>query len=339
MTSRRTAALCSCAISGRPSSSGRARAKPEPVTTPATFLAHPTVAEDGRRIAYVSAQTSINIQRLTLDPTSGKVLGAPVPVTTGSRQWSTPDPSPDGEWVAFYTLTQPEGHIYVSRPDGTGLRQVTSDTAIDRMPRWSPDGQWMSFFSDRSGKIEIWKIRSDGSDLQRLIDQYSAYPVWSPDGKRIAVSLRVATSRDLALLDADRTAEEQRPEVIPRSTLGEFLVNSWSLNGKRLAGQVGDVGAKATGIIVYSLETKTYEKLTDFGERPVWLPDGQRILFVANRNAFYIVDSRTKQVRKIFEVQRDVIGGTRRDADARLSTYRTDSRSSRPENLNSPTHK
>ncbi|MEX2153472.1 MAG: protein kinase [Gemmatimonadaceae bacterium] len=301
--------------------SGRARGVPEPVTTPATFLAHPSVGGDGRHIVYVSALTTINIQRLTLDPISGTVVGEPVPVTTGSRQWSTPDPSPDGEWVAFYTLTQPEGDLYVSRPDGSGLRQLTSDTAVDRMPRWSPDGRWLTFFSNRAGQLEIWKIRSDGSELQQLTHQHSSYPVWSPDGSRIAGSFRVPNSRDLVLLDPNRTAEEQRPQVLPRPAEGQFLVNSWSQDGERLAGQRGSTGGMVTGILVYSINTRTYEKVADFGEWPVWLPDNRRILFVANRNAFYIVDSRTKQVRKIFSVEHDVIGPPRLTRDGRTAYF------------------
>ena len=153
----------------------------------------------------------------------------------------------------------------------------------------------------------------------------SAAPIYSvaisPDGNRLAASLRLSTDRDLVVLDANRTAEQQRREILPRSTLGHFLVNSWSLDGERLAGQMGAVGEMATGILVYSFKTKTYEKVADFGEWPVWLPDGRRILFVANRNAFYIVDSRTKAVRKIFSAERDVIGPPRLTRDGRTAYF------------------
>ena len=73
-----------------------------------------------------------------VNPAALSVRGEPTWVTTGSRLWANPDPTPDGEWVVFYSRDQPEGDVYVSRPDGTGLRQLTSDAAIDRVPRWSP---------------------------------------------------------------------------------------------------------------------------------------------------------------------------------------------------------
>ena len=139
---------------------------------------------------YTSALTTANIQQLGLD-LSGAVQGEPAWVTTGSRRWSSPDPSPDGQWVAFYSLVQPEGHLYVAHPDGTGLRQLTNDAAIDRLPRLSPDSKWIACFSNRSGRLELWKIRPDGSDMQQLTDSGAGYIAWSPDGSRIATVVAV----------------------------------------------------------------------------------------------------------------------------------------------------
>ena len=79
-------------------------------------------------------------------------------MTSGSRLWSTPDPSPDGEWVVFYSLTQPEGQLYVSHPDGTGLRQVTNDMAVDRAPRWSPDGKYLAVADGGSPNGIGWSV-------------------------------------------------------------------------------------------------------------------------------------------------------------------------------------
>ncbi len=60
--------------------------------------------------------------------------------------------------------------------------------------------------------------------------------------------------------------------------------------------------------MLYSLASHQYQRLTDFGEWPVWLPDSRRVLFVANGKAFYVVDSGSKQIRKVFSVARDIIG-------------------------------
>ena len=125
-------------------------------------------------------------------------------------------------------------HLYVSHPDGTGLRQVTNDMAADRAPRWSPDG--------------------------------------SPS---------------------------------------PLEATSWSADGERLAGML----FPGHGIVTYSLRSHKYERLTDFGEWLAWFPDNRHVLFVADGKAFFVVDTRSKQVRKIFSVTRDVIGPPRLTRD------------------------
>ena len=256
--------------------SGKARAEPEPITTPAPYLAHPSLSADGKRIAYTSVLVTANIQQLALDP-SGAPKGQPAWATTGSLRWSDPDPSPDGEWVAFYSLVQPGGHLYVTHPDGTAMRQLTSDSATDRMPRWSPDGRWIACFSNRSGHLELWKIRPDGSDLQQLTEGGAGYLAWSPDGSRIAtvgaIEAPVVKWRVL-VFDPNRPWKQQTPDVLPPldPPSVHFLVNSWSPDGEHLAGHVDSA---TQGIVMYSLRSRKYERLTDFGQWPVWLPAQQ----------------------------------------------------------------
>ncbi len=97
-----------------------------------------------------------------------------------------------------------------------------------------------------------------------------------------------------------------------------FRVNAWSPDGERLVGHL-DAGSK--GIATYSLRSRTYTRVADFGEWPVWLPDNRRVLFVSGGSAFYIVDTETRQVRKIFTVTRDVIGPPRLTRDGTTAYF------------------
>ena len=302
--------------------SGETRGEPEAITTPAPYLAHPSLSADGKHVAFASALVTANIQRLTLDP-SGVVNGEPAWVTTGSLRWSNPAPSPGGNWIAVYSLVQPEGHLYLVHPDGTAMRQLTSDSAIDRMPRWSPDGNWVGFFSDRNGRLELWKIRPDGSDLQQLTEGGASYFAWAPDSSRIATVSESDEPRlksRVFIFDPNRPWKQQSPELLPQldPPSSRFLVNDWSQDGK---GLVGVAEPPIGGVVRYSLESHKYERLTDFGEWPVWLPDSRRVLFVAHGKDFYLVDSSSKQVRKVFSVARDIIGPPQLTRDGKTAYF------------------
>jgi eukaryotic-like serine/threonine-protein kinase len=305
--------------------SGRPTGAPEAVTTPSPFVANLTISADGTRIAYSSILRSRNIQKLRIDPATGTALGEPAWITTGSRLWANPDPSPDGKSVVFYSSVQPEGDLYVARTAGTGLRQLTSGAdPMDRMPRWSPDGQWIAFHSIRGKDQFLWKIRPDGSDRQQLSPLADAiYPVWSPTGSRMAVLMGAGIGHpenNVYIFDPTRAWKDQTPEIIPppADSPDEFVVNSWSPDGSRLAGQAG---LAAHGIIVYSLESRIFERLTDFGGYPVWLPDNRRVMFVSGGRDFHVVDTRTRKVEKVFSVQRDIIGPPQLTRDGREAYF------------------
>jgi eukaryotic-like serine/threonine-protein kinase len=295
---------------------GRALGSPEPLTTPATSLAHAAVSRDGRRIVYSSVLVTINIQRMPLDPATALPAGEPTWVTTGTRRWSSPDPSPDGRLLAMYSLTQPDGHIFVINTDGTGLRQVTGDAEGDRVPRWSHDGEWISFFSGRGGKLQPWRIRADGSELQLLAADGSV-TVWSPDGGRVATA--IGDEQRVQLIDLASALPAAAPDTLPVDTTAPFFTpNDWSRDGRWI---VGGSGFGDAGVAVYDVATQRFTRLTDFGQWPVWLRDGRTILFVSGGNAFHTVDRVTGRVRQVYTVERDVLGPPRLTRDGRTAFF------------------
>jgi len=299
--------------------SGLPTGEAEPVTTPSTFVAHPAISGDGQSIAYSQVLMTQNIEKATLGLGPG-VLSDPIPLTSGSRQWSSPDPSPDGSMVSFYSRDLPEGDLYVVRENGTGLRRVTGDSALDRVPRWSPDGTRLAYFSNRSGALQLWAIGADGSgDEQLTAGGSGSVCAWAPDGSRIAVNGFIGPdpgNRSVFLFDPDRAWDQQEVEALPQADLSmaPFIVNDWSLDGRRLAGMTG---YSDTGILIHDLASGSYERLTDFGQWPVWLADSRHLLFVSGEKTFYVIDSESKELREVFSTDRDVLGPPRVTADGR----------------------
>ncbi len=296
---------------------GRARAAPEPLPTPSALAAHPSVSADGTRVVFASALIRQNVERAALDPAADTLL-QPFSLTTGSREWSSPDPSPDGSLIAFYSRDLPEGDLYVVGRDGTGLRELTGDSALDRLPRWSPDGTRLAYASTRAGGISVWLIDADGSGNRRLtyLDRLCTSGGWSPDGRRMVIDVDGDVG---VVVDVDRPWNAQKPEPLVRDAAwGRFVSNDWSPDGRRLAGMHGWTDR---GVGYYDLATGKHVPLTDFGQWPVWLPDSRRMLFVSGGKTFYLVDSQTGKVQRVYSTRRDILGPPRITADGREVVY------------------
>jgi len=72
--------------------------------------------------------------------------------------------------------------------DGSNVRRLTYNDAIDNKPSWSPDGTKIAFASDRDGNSEIYVMNADGTNQTRLTNNpaLDGGPVWSPDSTKIA---------------------------------------------------------------------------------------------------------------------------------------------------------
>jgi eukaryotic-like serine/threonine-protein kinase len=301
--------------------SGNALGNPEPITTPSPFSVHLSFARDGTRLAYSSIVEKWNVQKVAFNPSSERVNGDPVWVTRGSTIWMRPTPAPDGQSLALYSGVGQED-IYVIRSDGTSLRRLTNDRAFDRRPAWSPDGKRIAFPSNRTGEFQIWVVSADGSGLRPLTESKESLsaPVWSPDGSRMAVTAGEVDRSRVLIFQPNRPWTDQTPEILPPLSDQDppFAVWSWSPDGQHLAGQrylrtpqalsVHDTrpGGRQSaqsggGIVVYSLASRSYTRLTDYGEFPVWLGDSRRLVF-SSAGKLFLIDRASKKVRELLSV-------------------------------------
>jgi len=285
--------------------SGKALGNPDPITTPSQMAGYFSFSRDGKQMAFTNMDWSSNIEKISFDPVAEKTIGQSSMVTQGTKRFITARPSPDNGWVAYVSWALQED-LFIVHPDGSDLHQLTDDTVKDRSPQWAPDGKRILFQSNRSGGFyEIWSIQLDGGGLQQITKKPANAgtgfwnPVCSPDGSRIVVDNEIG----IYIVDLTKGIPSSDCKLLPAPNNNSwFTANSWSPDGKRLAGVFNSRGSSPVyGIVLYSLESGKYEKLTDFGTTPSWLSDSRRLVFTADpgRDKLFIVDSLTKKWSEI----------------------------------------
>jgi len=191
-----------------------------------------------------------------------------VPATAGAPAAAlSPSPAMAGQGGTIVFQTASGGEIYAVAPNGTNLRRLTN--GMD--PALSPDGQWVAFTrwnNDQNGALgTLWVIKVDGSGERAVLGDIHQpkSPVWSPDGKQIAISQQ----------HGGRVNEERKCSSDPPPP-GAYDVD-------RDRDEEGDVRFCYTlpphpyyGLRVVNVDTGTFQDLPNdlFSLSPTWDPVG-----------------------------------------------------------------
>jgi len=231
---------------------------------------------------------------------------------------ATPSASVSGEGtLIFHSRRDGNSEIYRVQADGTELTNLTNDPGDDIFAVWSPDGKQIAFNSDRGGQWSLYVMNSDGSNPRHLHDlKGTGWPAWSPDGKWIALSADLIINADGSgerLVTADNGEPCWHPVWSPDGVriactvrygsgnaiavrhvdLGQTTYlkvrrfnefPAWSPDGTRIAFLTWDTGfTKHNYIYTVNPDGSGLTTLTDSRTRngaPVWSPDGTRIAHI-----------------------------------------------------------
>jgi Tol biopolymer transport system component len=251
---------------------GRPQGEARLLGAPASWAGYFDLSRDSRSLVYTALDTSGVIRSVPFDAAAGTVVGPPTEVVSGTRVFRQPDESFDGKLLTFQS-TGGQEDIWTMNTDGSGLRNVTNDAALDRGPRFTPDGT-IVFYSGRGGSgYQFWTVRPDGSGLRQLTHSTAFalnYPVPSPDGRYIGGS--DGDGRTYFLWDAaDFNREPERLPQLPGVTM---YLDDWSPRGDKIA--FGSVFPGRAGYI-YDVAQKRWQPVGEIF-RPRWMPDGTRLL-------------------------------------------------------------
>lgn len=167
---------------------------------------------------------------------------------------SAPAWAPDGSRIAFTTNAKSgNAEIFTINPDGSGLRQITFNRAIDTSPAWNPRTGQIAFTSDRSGNPMIYVMNEDGTNEHRLtyVGEYNESAAWSPDGSKLAYVSRSGVNFDIYVVDMDSNvvtrltqsegsnenpfwSPDSRHIVFASNRTGKYQIWSMLFNGTKL---------------------------------------------------------------------------------------------------------
>lgn len=193
------------------------------LTTDGAMDTNPLWRPDGELITYKVARTgeyNLTFQRFIsfengfADPT--------IHDWGGIEAIQAFDWSPDGTRISYTAeiVTPASGEDLVSYAavvedidvrggrtiNGTPVNLSTGHTLGDRSPRFSPSSDRVAFWAwGLDYRPSIWIADVDGGNLRQVTSGgYDMYPVWSPDGRRLAFFSHRAGNNDIWIVDLAR---------------------------------------------------------------------------------------------------------------------------------------
>jgi hypothetical protein len=209
----------------------------------------PALSPDGRRIAFLSAESLFSIDLYVADVETGTIERKLTSTSSDSHYSSIQFIHSAGAWdtsserIALATVVagQPTLALFDVR---TGKR--TADIVLAEVdeiltPAWSPDGRAIAFSGMRHGLTDLYVYDLVSARLQRLTrDPFGdLHPAWSPDSTRLAFATERFSS-NLAALDMGplqlAIADVRAGEISPLPTVGKgkHINPQWSSDGQAL---------------------------------------------------------------------------------------------------------
>ncbi len=200
-----------------------------------------------------------------------------------------PQISPDGSRVVYVRRSmdimtdRPVSNLWIIDADGDNHRPLLSGSESYRRPRWSPSGDRIAYVSRVEGRGPQIHVRWMDTGQTALLTNVRNSPsslTWSPDGKTIAFSMFV--EREGQPLAKPPKKPEGAKWAPPVTVIEEMPF--------RADGE-GYLPLGHTHLFVLSAEGGTPRQITsgdyDHDGTLAWTPDGESILFAANRQEDY----------------------------------------------------
>jgi Tol biopolymer transport system component len=197
---------------------------------------------NGKEIVY-SVRTDSASSIHAIDP-KGKHARA-----LGTVTGRAPMLAPDGAHVVAMAGTWTATQLIVSALDGSHARAITDGSSIAWNNHWSPDGTRIAFTgrNQPDGELAVFVMNADGTGRRQVTmippeEGGAQWPVWSPDGRSIAVQVNSRLKKGSAHIWIVNVASGEGRKLAAHDDAFLDETPSWFPDGKRIAFQSNRTG-------------------------------------------------------------------------------------------------
>jgi serine/threonine-protein kinase len=204
--------------------------------------------------------------------------GKEAPLPGPSRPYLIPRISPDGQRIAYWTMSAAGQDIWIYDLVRGSHTRLTHD-GVHAMAIWSPDGKRLATRVGTRMRHRLEVLAADGSrGVERLgSDERSGHPhAWAPDGSAVAFQDDAAGPVDVWVQPT--TGDRQARLVARGSASVEF-----SPDGRWLAYVSPESGRPEVYVQPDPGPGPRHVVSTDGGIQPAWSPDGHELFYTSDR--------------------------------------------------------
>ena len=207
----------------------------------------PAWSPDARQISYVNDD---KLYIVNADGSAPRMLLQDQKMDVWSYRWS-----PDGSRIAA-AMGRPSANwatVFTVKPDGSAVQKVAD--WVGSLISWSPDSKYLAYSGECGAQREAGLCITDTASLETrtLIKRAIQSPVWSPDGKHIAVAL----AQGITIIDAD--GSNQR--LLTGTQREDYLLPSaWSPDSQQiLVNRTHDVKSNSAQTMPFVVEVLVFQ--------------------------------------------------------------------------------